>query len=273
MRTEGPANATRRDQSMMTTLQRPTYPRLLPLGDAALTFEFGDRIDSGVHAKVMGLAELIAAARRLCSEPLLAAVVDVVPSFRSLTVHFDPLAVDAAEIGQCLTRLAAASAPVVYEGRHWRLPVCFEGDLAPDLDRVAAACGLGRDEVVALMSSTAFRVYMIGFMPGFPYMGGLPAVLNVPRLASPRKRVPARALAIAGEMCAVYPWESPGGWNLIGRLPLPLFAARAEPPALLAAGDVVEWQVIDHATYQELEQALGTGDFDASRFLVSGETS
>lgn len=257
---------------MMTTLERPIYPRLLPLGDAALTIEFGDRIDCGINAKVMGLAESIAVARKSCTEPLLGAIVDVVPSFRSLTVHFDPLTVDAAEIGQCLVRLAAASAPVVHEGRHWRLPVCFEGDLAPDLDRVAGACGLRRDEVVALMGSTAFRVYMIGFMPGFPYMGGLPAVLNVPRLASPRKQVPARALAIAGEMCAVYPWASPGGWNLIGRLPLPLFAARAEPPALLAAGDVVEWKVIDRATYQELENALGTGDFDAGRFLVSRET-
>ncbi|MBL8445506.1 MAG: 5-oxoprolinase subunit PxpB [Zoogloeaceae bacterium] len=250
-----------------------SQPRLLAVGDSAWTIEFGDRIDPLINARVMGLTGSLVTARETGDEPLLSAVVDVVPTFRSVTVHFDPLVADPDQLGQRLLSLAQTSGLAARHGRHWRLPVCFEGDLAPDLDRVAGACGLGRDEVVALMSSTAFRVYMIGFMPGFPYMGGLPAVLNVPRLASPRKRVPARALAIAGEMCAVYPWESPGGWNLIGRLPLPLFAARAEPPALLAAGDVVEWQVIDHATYQELEQALGKGDFDASRFLVSGETS
>lgn len=247
--------------------------QLLPVGDTAWTVEFGDRIDPLINARVMGLAGALATARETGNEPLLNAVVDVVPTFRSLTVHFDPLTTDAEQLGQRLLSLADASGLVERKGRHWRLPVCFEGDLAPDLDRVAEVRGLRRDAVVAHMTSTTFRVYMIGFMPGFPYMGGLPEALNVPRLASPRKRVPARALAIAGEMCAVYPWESPGGWNLIGRLPLPLFVARASPPALLAAGDVVEWQAIDQPTYHELERALGAGDIDARRFLVCGETS
>lgn len=259
---------------MNTPLARASYPRVLPVGDTAWSVEFGDAIDPLINSRVMGLARSLFGARGHGDEPPLNAIVDVVPTFRSVTVHFDPLMVDPEQLRLRLLSLAERVGLAEWRnGRHWCLPVCFDGDLAPDLDRVAEARGLGRNEVIALMSSTAFRVYMIGFMPGFPYMGGLPQALKVPRLASPRKRVPARALAIAGDMCAVYPWESPGGWNLIGRLPLALFSARVTPPALLAAGDVVEWQAIDQPTYHELEHALATGDIDARRFLVPGEAS
>jgi KipI family sensor histidine kinase inhibitor len=111
-------------------------------------------------------------------------------------------------------------------------------------------------------------------MPGFPYMGGLPAQLEMPRLSSPRKAVPARSLAIAGAMCAVYPWESPGGWRLLGRTPVPMFSATdAESPALLASGDRVRWQAIDRAAYLEIEAAAAAGTFDRRRLLLPPEPS
>lgn len=253
--------------------ERMYYPRVLPLGDCAWTIEFGDRIDLEVNARVMALADSLAQACRAADWAVLKGVVDIVPAFRSLTVHFDPLMTDAAELERCLEGFAGAARGVARAGRCWRLPVCFEEELAPDLGRVADTTGLSAGTVRSLMTSTRFRVYMIGFMPGFPYMGGLPEALEMPRLASPRKRVPARSLAIAGAMCAVYPSESPGGWNLIGRLPLPLFASRAEPPALLAAGDLVEWQAIDRACFRELEQRSRIGALDPSSFLVGGAAS
>lgn len=112
---------------------------------------------------------------------------------------------------------------------------------------------------------------MIGFMPGFPYMGGLPSVLEIGRLASPRKAVPARSLAIAGTMCAVYPWQSPGGWRLLGKTPVPMFsAADTASPSLLASGDRVCWQAIERPLYLELEAAALAGALDRQDFLLAG---
>ena len=126
-----------------------------------------------------------------------------------------------------------------------------------------------RNAVIDLMTATTFQVYMIGFMPGFPYMGGLPAALEMPRLSSPRKALPARSLAIAGAMCAVYPWESPGGWRLLGRTPIPMFSAREEnAPSLLAAGDRVNWRAVDRAEFERLEAAALRGELARESLLI-----
>ena len=241
-------------------------PRLLALGDAAWTVEFGREISAAVNARVMGLAERVALLRQ--DEPLLAAVSDVVPTFRSLTLHFDPLASDAEALGQRLLSLARESGEQMREGRCWRLPVCFEGDFAPDLPRLAQAKGLTETEVLAKLLAAQFRVYMIGFLPGFPYMGGLPPELAMPRLASPRQRVPANSLAVAGEMCSVYPWESPGGWNLLGRTPVQLFDLKqAQQPAMLAAGDRVRWYAVPRDEYERLQQLVKGGALPRESFL------
>ena len=256
-------------------------PRLLALGDTAWTVEFGERIDPALYARVQGLAKALGEVRagRLPGGALLAeaddpdavfdAVVDVVPTFRSLTVHYNPLLCDGERLGQALLALAAGAGSVSSAGRQWLIPVCFDEDLAPDLADLAQAKGMSREHVIARMTEATFQVYMIGFMPGFPYMGGLPSELEMPRLSSPRKAVPARSLAIAGAMCAVYPWESPGGWRLLGRTPLPFFSARErEAPALLAAGDRVQWQAIDRAEFARLEVSALAGALDRRRFLV-----
>jgi inhibitor of KinA len=253
--------------------------RLLPLGDAAWTVEFGETIDPALHARVLGLAGALDRARTVAgaggaADEGLAAVVDVVPTFRSLTVHYQPLACDGERLGAALLRLAESAGTASREGRHWRIPVCFDDDLAPDLVDLAAAKNLSKEAIIALMTEATFQVYMIGFMPGFPYMGGLPAILEMPRLSSPRKAVPARSLAIAGSMCAVYPWESPGGWRLLGRTPVPMFSANdAESPSLLASGDRVCWQAIDRQTYLEMEAAVCAGNLDRGRLLFVPEKS
>jgi inhibitor of KinA len=258
----------------MTSPSIPTAPRLLPLGDTAWTLEFGQIIDPALHARVQGLAQALDAARTSTDAHFAAqfsAIVDVVPTFRSLTVHYDPLQTDGERLGEDLLRLAQGAGSASHAGRCWSIPVCFEAAYAPDLEDLAQSKGLSREAVIALMSEATFQVYMIGFMPGFPYMGGLPEVLEMPRLASPRKAVPARSLAVAGAMCAVYPWESPGGWRLLGRTPVPMFAASEASPSLLAAGDRVRWQAIDAARYLEIEAALAAGTFDRQS-LLSGET-
>ncbi len=233
-------------------------PRLLALGDSAWTVEFGHTIDPAVNARVMGLHEQVALLRT--TDPLLAAVTDLVPTFRSLTLHFDPLKTDAQTLGQRLLDLARQGRRLSMVGRQWRLPVCFDDDWAPDLPRLCATRGLSREVAIDRLLCAPLRVYMLGFQPGFAYMGGLPAELALPRLPTPRQKVPARSLAVAGEMCAVYPWDSPGGWNLLGRTPVPMFdPAHADRPALLAAGDTVCWTAIDRATHDRLADDLARG--------------
>ena len=243
-------------------------PRLLPVGDAAWTVQFGEIIDPALHARVLGLAGALEQARAAGE---FSAVVDVVPTFRSLTVYFDPLSSNGEQLGEALLRLAEAAGTATRQGRRWRIPVCFDDDFAPDLNDLAAAKGLSREAVIALMTEATFQVYMIGFMPGFPYMGGLPSVLEIGRLASPRKAVPARSLAIAGTMCAVYPWQSPGGWRLLGKTPVPMFsAADTASPSLLASGDRVCWQAIERPLFLELEAAALAGALDRQDFLLAG---
>lgn len=243
-------------------------PRLLPVGDAAWTVEFGDVIDPALHARVLGLADALEKAR-VSGE--FSGVIDVVPTFRSLTVYYNPLFSDGERLGEALVRLAESSGTASSQGRHWRIPVCFDDDFAPDLNDLAEAKGLSREAVIALMTEATFQVYMIGFMPGFPYMGGLPSVLEIPRLTSPRKAVPARSLAIAGTMCAVYPWQSPGGWRLLGKTPVPMFsAADTASPSLLASGDRVCWQAIDRPLYLEMEAAALAGVLDRKNLFLAG---
>lgn len=242
-------------------------PRLLPLGDAAWTLELAPHLDDAANRRVMALAHALQAA--LPHDAVLAAVSDVVPSFRSLTVHFDPLRTDAAALGQWLLTAAQATAAAPHSLRCWRLPLCCDLSLAPDLADLAAATGLTVAAVVSQFSQAPLRVAMIGFMPGFPYMTGLPPALALPRRATPRKAVPARSVAVAGEMACIYPWQSPGGWHLLGRCPLPMFElAHPQQAAWLQAGDEVRWQLISADDCAALEQRVQSGDWRREDFLI-----
>ena len=256
--------------SLISTCGPASSIRLLPLGDSAWTVEFGDRIDPALHARVLGLASALEQLRAAGQDAsAFAGIVDVVPTFRSISIHYDPLIADGERLGESLLHLAETAGSTSHRGRHWRIPVCFDDDFALDLNDLADAKGLSREAVIKLMTETTFQVYMIGFMPGFPYMGGLPHLLEAPRLSSPRKSVPARSLAVAGAMCAVYPWESPGGWRLLGRTPIPMFSASdTSSPSFFASGDRVVWQAIDRPLYLEMEAAAQAGSFARSRLLL-----
>ncbi len=240
--------------------------RLLPLGDAALTVEFGSAIEPQIHARVLGFAREL---EQLAASGRMDGVVEWVPTFRSVTVYFEPDRIDAEALGTTLLALARTSPSLTVAGARWRIPVCFEPEFAPDLDELAVARALPRDRVVELMTQTVFSVYMLGFQPGFSYMGGLPEALEMPRLASPRKRVPAGSVAVAQRMCAAYPWDSPGGWRLLGRTPVPLFdAANAKRPALLAPGDQVLWQAVDRGAYEALQARCVAETFDRASLRI-----
>ena len=228
-------------------------PRLLPQGDAALVVEFGDRIDPAINARVMALAAA------LRDRPI-PGVTETVPTFRSLLVHYDPLRLDYADLTAQVAAMAETLADFIPRRRHVTIPACYEGDLAPDLADVAARTGLLPDEVVRLHSGTVYQVFMLGFVPGFPYMGVLPEQLRLPRLATPRLAVPARSLAIAADMTAIYPLVSPGGWRLIGAVPVELFDIAAEEPALLRPGDEVRFRPVDRASFDALRAAWIAGE-------------
>ncbi|MBI1209188.1 MAG: 5-oxoprolinase subunit PxpB [Azospirillum sp.] len=233
-------------------------PRFLSLGDTALTVEFGRSIERPLFARVIGLRQAIEAERAAGG---LSGIIETVPAFRSLTVHYDPLILgQEALVGQLRAVLATAGTETV-SGRRWQVPACFDEALAPDLGYVAEQSGLAAETVVADLAGTDFLVYMLGFLPGFPYMGGLPGRLSLPRRAEPRLKVPARSIAIANEMCAIYPVISPGGWHLVGQIPIEIFDPASTPPALLAPGDTVRFLPVDRAEFDALRRDATDGRF------------
>jgi inhibitor of KinA len=230
--------------------------RFLSAGDRALVVEFGDAIDRTLSAEVLRLAAIVDMAA-------IPGVVETVPTFRSLLVHYDPLVTRRADLERVIAALVARAPAPPRTARLWRIPYCAEGEFAPDLAEVARRTGLGPAEVVALHASVRYHVYMLGFLPGFPYLGDLPAALALPRRADPRLRVAQGSIAIATSLSAIYPCESPGGWHLIGRTPIPLFDAARPRPALLAAGDRVEFMPIAAADFAALRRRVESGDYVA----------
>ncbi|MGA0532514.1 5-oxoprolinase subunit PxpB [Hansschlegelia sp. KR7-227] len=232
----------------------PAKPRFLASGDTALVIELGDAIDRTVSDAVLRLDARVSAAG-------LEGVVETVPTFRSLMVHYDPLATSGDALEQALGALLDDGRAEARSGRLWRVPACYGADLGPDLEDVAKAAKLSTEEVVALHAGVDYHVYMIGFAPGFPYMGDLPEALDLPRLKTPRTRVPAGSVAIATTLTAVYPFDSPGGWRILGATPVRLFDSRWERPALLAPGDAVRFEPVARDAYEDLVAAVDRGDW------------
>jgi inhibitor of KinA len=225
---------------------------LSPLGDSAIVMTLGDSLNETLAARVHALAAEINRHRP-------AAVVDVVPAFATVAVFFDPAHLgDYDRFCDQLKELAVrADASVVSDHvRELEIPVRYGGEFGPDLEECAARHGLSADEVIALHSGATYLVHAIGFVPGFPYLGGLPEKLVTPRRTTPRPLVPAGSVGIGGPQTGIYPIETPGGWNLIGRTPLRLFQPEENPPVLLRAGDRVKFRAITKAEFTQLESAL-----------------
>lgn len=235
-------------------MQAPPVTRFLPCGDTALAVEFGDGIDRRVSALVLAFAARLEAAT-------IPGIVETVPTFRSLMIHYDPLVLPHAQLKESLARLISGLEAADTAGRLWRIPACYDASLAPDLTDVAHRTGLTAAQVVERHSAGTYHVYMVGFLPGYPYMGDLPPELALPRRENPRTKVPAGSIAIATALTSIYPLESPGGWHLIGRTPTPPWDLRNDPPAMLRAGDKVLFQPVSLREYEGLLTRTAAGAF------------
>jgi len=222
--------------------------RIVGAGDAALIVELGDTIDPAVNEGVVAVAAALGAAR-------LPGVLDIVPTYRTVAVYFDPLRTDLSRVVSEIERCAAAARPSAApaeprgsgsgrRGSPVRIPVVYGGAGGPDLKEVAELAGLAEDEVVRLHTARTYRVYMLGFVPGFAYMAAVDPRIAVPRRATPRMRVPSGSVAIAGSQTAVYPTDTPGGWRLIGSTAVRLFDLARPDPFLLQAGDMVQFEAV-----------------------------
>jgi inhibitor of KinA len=222
--------------------------RIAPAGDSAIVVEFEARIDPAINARAIALAETIVAAR-------FAGVRDVVPAYRSVTVHFDPLRTNGEALLAALEREAARARPEVADtAPPIRIPVCYGGEFGPDLEAVAQFARMTAADVIATHSATTYRVFMLGFVPGFAYLGIVDDRLAMPRRDTPRVRVPVGSVGIAGVQTGVYPMETPGGWQLIGRTPLKPFDPNRAEPFLMKAGDAVQFYSIDPPTFAQMER-------------------
>lgn len=228
--------------------------RILAQGEQGIVVELGEDIDPAVNARVHALARAISAR-------LGPAVLEVVPAYRSLLVLHDPLRRPRARLVRRIERLAAlvGEAPAPGPRRVLRLPVCYGGDLGPDLADVARHARLEPAEVIAIHARPVYRVYMLGFTPGFPYLGGMSPRLSCPRLVVPRTRIPPGSVAIGGTQTGVYPVESPGGWRLVGRTPVRLFEPASRTPFLLAAGDGLRFVPVEREEFEAVAQEVERG--------------
>ncbi len=218
-------------------MNRNNKPRIVPLGDSALLVQFGDEIDLAINRRVHALDAHLNANR-------LAGMIETVPAYASLLVHYDPLALTFAQASDWVEKaMTEAESTVAREPRLIEVPVRYGGEAGLDLDFVASQHHISAQEVVRIHTSREYIVYMMGFTPGFPYMGKLDNAIVTPRLETPRTRVTAGSVGIAGEQTGIYPIDSPGGWRLIGRTSLRLFDLAAGPPFLFSPGDTVRFVV------------------------------
>ncbi|MDR3673569.1 MAG: 5-oxoprolinase subunit PxpB [Holophaga sp.] len=241
---------------MATQASTPSKPPALhvePLGDQALLAVLGEGIDPGVNDRVHQLTALIRASA-------LPGIADLIPAYANLAVHYDPVAwATQGSPYQALRdelvrlwRSAGAAAPAA--PRQVEIPVCYGLEYGPDLEAVADHCKLPAEAIVARHAGAEYRVYMLGFAPGFPYLGGLDPAIAAPRRETPRLKVPAGSVGIAGMQTGIYPLESPGGWQIIGRTPRRLFQPDREEPCLLRPGDRLRFVPVDREAYLAMDR-------------------
>ncbi|MDH6234591.1 KipI family sensor histidine kinase inhibitor [Mesorhizobium soli] len=228
-------------------------PTFLPCGDSALVIELGDRIDADVNARVISLAAAVEAAA-------IPGVVEIVPSYRSVLVRYDPEIIRGRELEERLADLSEHLEVSGAQARSWNIPVVYGGEVGQDLEEIAAMKGLSPEELIALHAGGEYRVFMIGFAPGFAYLGGLPAILHTPRLQKPRQSVPAGAIGIGGQQGSVNSVAGPSGWRFIGWTPIRVFDPARKIPFLLQAGDRVSFVPIDPETGERLAARAAAGE-------------
>ncbi|MCR5673377.1 MAG: 5-oxoprolinase subunit PxpB [Lachnospiraceae bacterium] len=232
------------------------YPRILPTGDRALTVELGNEIDEHINAKLMGLIKALSDAR-------IKGIEEFVPSFRAVLIHYNPAILSYQKITDIVDNALKSS--IRESVRHSRtvvIPVCYDRQYGPDIDDVAAHAGISVEEVIKIHTSTPYLVYMLGFQPGFPYLGGLDERIHTPRLETPRIKLEAGSVGIGGGQTGLYPMESPGGWRIIGVTPVRCYNPSKEKPIPYSAGDHIKFESITKEEFLELREKDLKGEYE-----------
>ncbi|MBO5154542.1 MAG: 5-oxoprolinase subunit PxpB [Eubacterium sp.] len=237
--------------------------KIMTAGDSSILIQFGNAIDPDINAK-------IAATVQLMKEQHIEGVVDIIPAFCSLLINYDPRVISYDEMKTRMEKIlsveiaAGARKKKVYE-----IPVCYGGEFGPDLSTIAEHAGLSEQEVINIHSSTDYLIYMLGFLPGFTYLGGLDERIHTPRLANPRIRIPAGSVGIGGSQTGIYPMDSPGGWQLMGMTPVKTYDPDREVPILVEAGDYIRFIPVDRAEYDRIKEEVEQGTYTVR--VVEGE--
>ena len=229
--------------------------RILLTGDTSLSVEFGDEIDEAINRDIR-------AYKIALEKAAVPGIVETVPTYRSLMVHYDPSVIRYGELREKLEKLldemaavTIPSAPVL------EIPVLYGGEMGPDLPFVAKHAGLSEEEVIRIHSSAEYLIYMLGFTPGFTYLGGMSDKIAAPRLQLPRVRIPAGSVGIAGKQTGVYPIDSPGGWQLIGRTPVKMYDPDREVPILPEAGQYIKFYPVTQEEYDGILREVEAGTY------------
>ena len=236
-------------------------PRLLPSGDSAITVEFSRNIDDDANRRVLALDRAMAGAP-------VTGVTETVPTYRSLLVHYDPVQIGFAELGEQLLALAQRPISAAAKTRRWRIPVVYGGEHGIDLEDVAKALNTTPDDIVARHVAGDYRVAMIGFTPGWSYLSGLDKSLHMSRRQSPRLFTPAGTISIGGIQAGIQCLAAPSGWHLLGRTPVRTYQLHRNPTFLTEPGDRVTFFAIDHKTFDELDRAAEAGEIIAEQVIA-----
>ena len=238
-----------------------SYPQIKITGDTSVAVVFGNEISIDINTKIRAFDEALA-------EEQIDGVYETVPTYCSLTIHYAPERIRYEELKERLEALLAVSHKaqklntIVME-----IPVVYGGEYGPDLETVAAHNGMSPEDVVRIHSGAEYLIYMLGFTPGFSYMGGMDESIATPRLKTPRVLIPAGSVGIAGKQTGIYPIDSPGGWQLIGRTPVKLYDAHRDTPILLDAGLHVKFIPIDEAEYKRIETRIEQGRYHCHSYV------
>ncbi|GGK22138.1 allophanate hydrolase [Caldalkalibacillus thermarum] len=240
--------------------------KITPLGDTGIRVQLGNTISPGIN-------QLIRSFSLLLEQDKHPGIIEWIPTYTSITLFYDPYVIGYEELtaylGHIKGKLHQADTPAA-DVIH--IPTCYGGKLGPDLENVARHNGLAPDEVIKIHSEPLYLIYMLGFTPGFPYLGGMSKRIATPRLDVPRSLVPAGSVGIAGEQTGIYPMETPGGWQIIGRTPVKLYDPSREPSILLKAGNYVKFVPISYDEYTRIEKAIEQGCYQPRITTYGRET-